>query len=309
MRCPPCLILPLLISCLCCGLYASAGARAEMVISHRTQETQGDKRENYNIALITLALEKTREQYGPYRLNPIPPMNTPRSLFAAGMDIYPNLLIELSYDPRISQDRTLTYIAFPVDLGLVGYRVCFVNPRVREAVRQVRNLADLRQFSIGQGVGWADTLILRHNGLRVVEVGSYASLFRMVAAGRIDLFCRGINELKNEIEEYSKTAELLLDDHLLLTYTLPRFYYLSASDHQARQRIEQGLRLAHADGSLLQLWRRHYWNNIEQLNLPKRLLLRLENPLIRHLDTGYLRFDIDPLNPPAELQQQPAPAP
>ena len=275
-------------------------AQAQTVFSIRNQETPGDKRENYNKQLIQLALDKTRRLYGNYRLEQIPPMNTPRSLYAAAQNIYPNLLLELSYDPALLDKDGLSYIPFPVDLGMVGYRVCFVNPAVKDAVARVRNLADLRQFTIGQGVGWVDTQILRYNGLKVEEVSNYTGLFRMVAAGRIDLFCRGINEVSNELQSFGDITNLEIDAHLLLVYPLPRFYYLGTQNPSARSRVELGLQLAYQDGSLLALWRQHFLAGILALRLDKRLVISLQNPLLGDLDNHYLKYDIDPLNLPSE---------
>lgn len=277
-------------------VFCSLSLPAQTLFSVRSQETAGDLRETYNTQLIRLALDKTKTLYGDYRLQPIPPMNTPRSLFAAALNIYPNLLIEMSYDPKLIAKGDLSYIPFPVDLGVVGYRVCYVNPAVKDAVARVKSLADLRQFTIGQGVGWVDTLILRHNGLKVEEVGSYASLFRMAAAGRLDLFCRGINEISNELKAFSNIERLSLDEHLLLVYPLPRFYFMGSQNRAARERIELGLQLAYLDGSLLALWRQNFLTGILALKLHPRLLLRLENPMLKQLDPGYLKYDLNPLN-------------
>ncbi len=269
---------------------------AQTVFSVRGQEAAGDMRERYNTELINLALAKTQTHPGDYQIKPIPSMNTPRSLFAAALNIYPNLLIEMSYEPKLSAKGDLTFIPFPVDLGMVGYRVCFVSPEAREAVTRVRTLEDLRQFTIGQGMGWMDTQILRHNGLKVVEVGNYASLFRMVAAGRIDLFCRGINEISNEQKAFANIKRLQLDQHLLLAYPLPRFYYLGSQNKAALMRIQKGLQLAYEDGSLLKLWQQNFLTGIAALNLHQRLLLRLENPLLNELDNSYLKYDLNPLD-------------
>jgi hypothetical protein len=59
----------------------------------------------------------------------------------------------------------------------------------------VQSLEQLKKYTIGQGIGWQDAKILQHNGLNVVDVDAYESLFKMVAAGRIDLFCTGANQL------------------------------------------------------------------------------------------------------------------
>jgi hypothetical protein len=56
----------------------------------------------------------------------------------------------------------------------------------------VHSLADLKPMRFGQGSDWPDTAVLRDNGLQVVTSQNYASLFRMLDAGRFDLFPREV---------------------------------------------------------------------------------------------------------------------
>ena len=283
-------------------LFLASGAQviqasSEMIISHRGAETEFDKRESYNNELIKIALEKTKASYGAYSLQRIPPMNTPRSLYAASLNIYPNLLIELSYDPKLMTKGDMTYVDFPVDLGATGVRVCFVKPSLKEKISQVKSLDELKAYSIGQGVGWADVSILRANGFKVVEVASYESLFKMVTAGRVDLFCRGANEILGEIEAFKGIKGLTYDESFMLSYPLPRFYFLASSNTQAKARIEEGLKLAYQDGTLIQVWKKHYSASIKFSHLQARRVFYLTNPLIKDLPKTYEKYLIDPLKP------------
>jgi len=281
-------------------LVSSTGGQAiaeEMVISHRLAETSNDKREAYNIALLHLAMEKTKAKYGPYRMQSIPQMNTPRSLYAASLNIYPNLVLEISYDESHTKKGDLTYIDFPVDLGVVGIRVCFVNQAKKEEISRVKTLQDLKKYTIGQGVGWADTTILRANGFNVIEVATYEGLFKMVSAGRVDLFCRGANEILNEYNTFKYLQGLSVDDSFAIAYPLPRFYYISSHNSLAKARIEEGLKIAYHDGSLMQLWSHHYADSINFAHLKQRHIFRIPNPLITKLPKDYEQYFYDPLKP------------
>src|SRR3982750_230084 len=77
---------------------------SEMVVSLRSPETKNDKREDYNFELVGLALERTKAEYGAYKIVKIPPMNTARSFYSLEQDSYPNLLIELSYQQKLEQE-------------------------------------------------------------------------------------------------------------------------------------------------------------------------------------------------------------
>lgn len=273
----------------------SLGTQAEFIVSHRGEEGFPNKYFDYYTALITLALEKTRPDYGDYRLQQLGILDTERTLYALAADQYPNLIMERSYDEASTKSNKLTYINFPVDGGIVGYRVCFINPAVKERISRIKTLAELRHYTIIQGIGWADTQILRHNGFKVLEIENYASLFKMTTAGRADLFCRGANEIMPEYEAFKDTFKLYYDESFVLYYPLPRFFYLNSKSKLAKKRIEAGLKLAYKDGSFKKLWRQHYQPSIDFSKLQQRKLFRLENPLLKKLSQDYLQYFFDPI--------------
>ncbi len=262
-------------------------ARAELVVSHRSPYAPGDTHHLYSTALLQLALEKTRTDYGDFRLNPIPPRNYARALKALVDNDYPNLVIETSYEQNLTQNANLNFINFPIDLGVLGHRVCFMNPKLKKSGLKIDSLRQLSQYSFAHGVGWADTLIFRHNGLKVREIDNYDSIFLMVIGGRVDFFCRGVNEILGEVEQFSQLNNLVIDDHFMLVYTLPRFFYLNSKNVVARKRIEEGLKMAYADGSLQALWKTHYHTSLDYVRLKDRKVIALENPLLGNLKTRF----------------------
>jgi hypothetical protein len=275
--------------------FAASSSDAPIVISHKSPETLGDPREEYYNELITLALEESKAKYGPYKLVEIPPMNNARLLYTTNANIYPNFLTEISYIDELTKNPDITYIDFPVDLGVTGYRVCFINPAIKDEVKRITHVDQLKKYTIGQGIGWADIAILRYNGFRVIEVQNYDSLFKMVAAGRIDLYCRGINELKNEYDTYRDITRLTYDESFALVYALPRFFYLGAKNKEAKKRIEAGLHIAYNDGSLLKLWHKHNDKNLEFVKLKNRKIFKLENPYIQKLPKDFVKYYFNPL--------------
>lgn len=271
----------------------SCGLQAELIISLRSPEISTDSREDYNLALISLALDITKTEYGDYKIVSIPPMNTARSMYSLKTNAYPNLLVELSYQSDLEKD--LIPIHFPVDLGVVGYRVCFVSPHAYEKVAAIKSIEELKRFTIGQGLSWADTDILRHNGFNVFEIGNYSTIFRMVANNRIDLFCRGANEIQHEYETQSGEINLLYDRTMVIFYPLPRFYYLNKHSLLAKERIEKGLKAAYINGSVHSLWETYFGQSVNFVNLNKRALYKLENPFIVNLDKEYEKYFYIPI--------------
>lgn len=277
---------------------ASPPARSDQaltVFTYRAPESDSDHRYDYDTAALRLALEKTRREYGPYRLEPSPAMTFPRAISAVSRNEYPNFFVKLSYEEEHVAQRNMTFARFPVDLGIVGYRVCFTSTQSREKVKAAKSLDDLKKFSIGQGRGWADVEILRHNGFQVVEASNYENLFRMVASQRFDLFCRGTNELLDEYEAHRDIENLTYDQTFSIAYPLPRFFFTHQSNSKAAERITDGLLAAFRDGSLQALWRKNYWNSINFVRLDKRRIYWIENPLLKGLDFNYRQYYFNPL--------------
>lgn len=247
--------------------------------TYRIGETTQDVRGAYTKALLKLALEKTQAQYGDFRLEPAQAMNTARALRELKKGTYPNFMLKMSYHPGLEQAGMLRG-KLDVDLDIIGYRVCFTRTALLPTLAGVQNLAQLRQFSHGQGAGWVDTLILQDNGFDVVSVGQYESLFHMVATGRFDLFCRGINELKGEWQSHGQLAGLAMEPNLMLYYPLPRFFYANPRDADGLKRVEDGVQRALADGSLQQLWLQYFGSSVAFAKPAQRRLFRLTNPLL-----------------------------
>jgi hypothetical protein len=282
-------------------LLQPSWAMAEFVVSHRSPFTEGDKHHIYSTELLRLALEKTRKEYGDFRMQAIPPRNYARALKAAVDDTYPNLMIETSYEQALTHHAKLDYINFPMDLGVLGYRVCFVNPKLKASGTKIETLEQLRQYTFAHGVGWADTTIFRHNNLKVQEIDNYDGIFLMVISGRIDFFCRGVNEILGEIEQFSNLKDLTIDEQFLLVYPLPRFFYFNSKNTLAKERIALGLQRAYADGSLQSLWKANFQPSLALVSLDKRKVIQLENPLVKDLDVSFVA-DFIPLLERAEEQ-------
>lgn len=274
-------------------LTAPALARAALVVTYRTPESSLDRRYDYDNTVLRLALEKTRSEYGDFRLQASPPMNYSRAIQDARSNVYPNFFVKLSYEDRFA-DQGLAYARFPIDLGIVGYRVCFVRPELKARLATTDTLTELKRYSHGQGQGWADAQILKANGFMVQEISDYENLFRMVAAGRFDLFCRGANELLEEYQAHRKLAHLDFDSSFAIVYPLPRFFFSHSSNKVALARVTRGLEIAYRDGSLQQLWRKKYQASIDFAKLRQRRFFRIDNPLIRKIDFDFQKYDFDP---------------
>lgn len=268
-------------------------SKAPLVITHKLPELNSTERVLHEVEVLKLALDKTVPEFGPYELRGIPPMNRARTLVALSHNVYPNLILQMSYEDELAEQKMLAYIPFPLDRGALSYRVCFMRDSLDTTA--ITRLDQLRSYHFGIGIGWADAKILRHNGLQVVESSSVISLFRMTKAGRIDFFCRGPMEFFYERQDPNSLG-LASDTHLALYYPLPKFFFAHKDSQAALDRVQKGLELAYKDGSFNQLWSKRHMEAIEQAQLKQRNIIKLENPLIKHLTREYETYLYDPIN-------------
>nr|WP_315464011.1 transporter substrate-binding domain-containing protein [uncultured Rhodoferax sp.] len=236
-------------------------------------------------AVVELALKKTAPEYGPFRIGFTKRMNLERSFKELEAGALPNLVIYSSFHNGLL-DRNLDYVRLPFDMGLTGTRVCFTHAKAEARFKERPTLDTLKQLRIGQGVGWFDTNILRFNGFAVTEVPDSSTLLKMLARERVDMVCRGANELKPEYVTEAAKLHLQLSSAALY-YELPRALWVNKTEQKTRQRIEKGLRLAQADGSLAALQKRYWYRSLVLASLADKTAFPLVTPDIDKLDPQF----------------------
>ncbi len=127
-------------------------------------------------------------------------------------------------------------IRYPILRGLLGHRVFITNKETRALLNTDMPFNQLIKFSLIQGQGWGDVLILKNGGFtKVRTIADFNALFKMIEVNRTSLFPRSIIEPYQELgkrcslnENYECTdRNLLIDDKLLLIYKLPMFIFIS----------------------------------------------------------------------------------
>lgn len=140
-------------------------------------------------------------------------------------------------------------------------------------------LADLKPMRFGQRADWPDTRILRDNGLQVITSQSYDSLFRMLGAGRFDLFPREVVVAWNEQAQAAREGlELEVDEHIAIHYPTAFYFFTSRARADLATAIERGLEAMIADGSYEALFQQHHGATLERARLQQRRVIELENP-------------------------------
>ena len=279
--------------CLC--IVCSGTVCSDTTFTYRAPESDHDTRYEYDRSLLELALQKTEAKYGPFQLLPSNSgLNEKRAFLEAKKGAYENFFFKQSVNPEHLE--SLIHIPFPLDRGIVGYRVAFVSETTQQKLTQVKTLEELKQFTVLQGLGWVDVDILRQQGFDVILSSYYDPMFKMVARDRAHLFLRGINEVLDEWQAHKHIKHLVLDDNVVIQYPLPRFFFTTKSNTEALNRVQEGILIAYHDGSLIDLWKEKYQASIDFSKLKNRRFFALENPIIKGLDDAYKQYNFDPFN-------------
>lgn len=266
--------IPVLLALLCALLPAQAQQR----FIYPANEIPNDTRFADLIELLQTALDKTVPEYGPYQLAPAAEvMSKARYLAALEDGQEPNIIWSST---SIELEQRLLPIRLPLRRGLLGYRICLIRADQQEKTDTIRGLADLRNFSIGQGQGWGDSALYEALNIRV-ERAKYGNLFSMLGNQRFDLFPRGVNEVFAEYaQQRHANPTLAIEKNLLLHYPWPYYFFFAKNDSKRAQRVEAGLRKMIRDGSFRSIFLKHHGRALEQANLRQRRVLQIPNPLL-----------------------------
>jgi len=199
-----------------------------------------------------------------------------------------------------AREESLLPIRIPIYKGLIGWRIPLVRREDKNWLAKVRSAADLKPMRIGQRADWPDTRILRSNGLQVITSQSYDSLFRMLDAGRYDLFPREVVVVWDEQARASQEGlSLAVDEHIAIHYPTAFYFFTSRARADLASNIERGLEKMVADGSFEALFQQYHGATLKKAGLERRQVIELENP------------DLPPQTPfqRAELWYRPSTAP
>jgi hypothetical protein len=274
------------VGCLVAALLSlAAAAYAQAPVQHfiyPRSESAADSQYLYDYELLRLALERTRDTHGAFELRPSTvAMNQARA--ADEIVTGGGAVTIFARSTALEHEQRMQPIRIPIDKGLISYRVFLMRADTRPKLEAVATLDDLRKFSVGSFVTWADTRILRDGGFEVVTGDSYEGLFRMLVARRFDLFSRSVDEAYREYDERKdQLPDMAVDDKLLLYFPTTRYFFVQRSPQGEllANRVEAGLERMIRDGSFDAHFRKHKGALIDRANLKSRRVFRIGNPFL-----------------------------
>lgn len=251
----------------CFAISASADTKKVTVVS------RGDETAAYAIDMIRLGLEKAGRNYEIVVQDAA--LSAPKmreELIAGNIDV-------VWMATNMDMEKNALPVRVPLFKGLLGHRILIVHKDNAHLFDQVRTMEEVRRFTYGQGVGWADTAIMEANGMKVIATTKYENLFYMTDGKRFDAFPRGVHEPWGELQN-NKELELTVDPNLMFVYTSPYYLIVTPTRPDLAADIERGLLMAIDDGSFDE----KFFSNpmvkmvLQRANLKERRVLKLHNP-------------------------------
>lgn len=200
-------------------------------------------------------------------------------------------------DQTLEQD--LLPVRIPILKGFLGHRIFLIHKGDQAKFDRIQTLQELKQIKLGQGTTWADTQILKANGLNVVTTQKFAGLMYMLDGGRFDAFPRGVQEPWSEVN-FAPGLELDVEKRIMLVYKMPMYFFTSRSNIKLAQDLALGLNRAIADGSFDKV----FFNDpsirsaLEKADLKNRVIFHLDNPSLSKetpVDRPELWLDVNSL--------------
>ncbi len=255
-------------------LLLAASCHAAVTLRYPRLATANDPQQQYMLALLRLACEKANADC---KLQAANPMVQSRAILQLQR---PHSSIDVLWTMTSKErERQLLPVRIPLYKGLIGWRVALLGEGREQLLADVKTVDDLRAYSAGQGHDWPDVNILRAAGLSVVTSSDYEPLFSMLNQQRFDYFPRGVIEVENEYLAHRRSG-ITIDPHILIHYPTAFYFFVAPGNKALAGMLETGLERAIADGSFERLFRQFNAGALRRLQLDKRVIIRLGNPLL-----------------------------
>ncbi len=261
------------------AVYADAKDGDILVVKIRKTifKNQNEQVENYKYKLLELLLDKTKSEYGDYRIELTDIPSQKRGV----MWVVEGKLDVLMTATTPEREREMIPIRIPIYKGLYGYRIFLINRSDKDKFDAIKTESDLKKLVAGQGVQWPDYKILKSNGYKVIGPSKDESLYDMLEARRFDYFPRGVHEPWLEIKQHPD-KDFMIEEKLCISYPLPGYIFVDPKNIKLAERLKKGFIEAINDGSFDHLFYNHpdIKETLEKAKLDERMIFYMKNPLL-----------------------------
>jgi hypothetical protein len=248
------------------------------------------KRDDYQIAALRLALEKTQNEYGVFTIiRHQEDFTTSRVRREVNRGEIVNIQAgpwrPLETEIAKLSERSLR-VEIPILKGLLGYRQLIIRKSDEQLFKKIKTTEELKKLIAGQARGWQDVDIFRFNGYPVDDSANLSTLFSMLNSKRFDYFPMSIAEASSALTANPEYGQgFMIAPNMIIYYPLPIIFYVSESQPQLAERLRKGLIAAEKDGSLDKLFTQFFAEDVAQVKKQNPRCFVLKNPYIpEHLN-------------------------
>ena len=261
------------------GVAAMAPARAEDVLVRARPDVGVAQRLEFSDLVLEAALRRTVKKYGAYRIESVT-ANLARERMLRELvsgELY-NTSVMAS---QPVWEQQLLPIWIPVDMGLSNFRIALIHRDAQEKLAAVRSLDELKALRVGAGVGWSSRQVLDYNQFNVALGENFEPLLKMLMAGRIDYFPRGVNEVFVEFDDRSRSnPALAIEDSIVIEFPLPTYIFVSPQAPRLHQRLTDGMEAMVRDGTLRRMVAEYHADMIQRAGFCGRRVFHIGKPLL-----------------------------
>ncbi|MES2933411.1 MAG: hypothetical protein V4805_07990 [Pseudomonadota bacterium] len=237
----------------------------------------GNAENNLGYRMLDLALKKSGHPYKlKLNLNAVNDERARAMLASGEIDI-------ADFGSGAEFEKKFDALYFPIDQGLLGYRLAIIHESKIDEFSKINSLQDLRKYTAGQGFGWSNNVIMDKARIRVNTGPTLESLFPMLEGGRFDFLPLGLNEVYGFADQYkAKAPHAVVDSHIVLIYRFARLFYVKHGNRELHDIVLAGLKKAFDDGSFQGLlnYDPAIRSAIERANLKARVAIVIDNPIM-----------------------------
>lgn len=247
---------------------------ASTTVRYPKPQNQQDHRSDYAIELLTTALSRSAPQLL------VQPSRHVMSRSRALEELTPGGEVDVVWTiTSVEREQKYLPVRIPIYFGYGGYRVLLIHHNQASRFAALRTGAQWRELRFAQVHDWLDTSLLRQHGWQVQGVSQYANLFPLLLKNRVDAVPRGVLEISDEAAQWQSDG-LIVESQWLLKYPSAEYYFVSQQNPQLALALERGLQQMQQDGSLQQLFEKHFAAKLKALDLPKRRVITIQNPYL-----------------------------
>ena len=243
------------------------------IIHHPHLGDEFNQDDLYFLALLNLALESSKQTFGPYKLVSSPlPMLQQRAI----AEVVDNRLDVIWTMTSPDREKQLKPVRIPTLKGLGGFRIFLIRLGDEEKFKKINNESQLKALMAGQGLYWPDSNILLDNGYSLKKVVDHETLVKMLTFKRFDYMPRSLHEIWAEVAEMDN---LTVEETLAIYYPSPFYFFVNNDNDILHNRISVGLSNAIDNGSFHHFFENHPSTKSLILNakLEQRTVFKLKN--------------------------------